>query len=248
MSASNALDWTQIDTTPIPRVDIRIKLFLDKSSSMKPNWEKTIEGVKEYFNGLKGEETAGGKYITSLYTFADKTKTVFENLDLTTVDVDSYVNPIQSNGVSTALYDSLGQVLSPVDDSDHPFLVVVFTDGMDNSSAAYNVKKVRDLISKLEGQGNFTFVFMGASPDSWAQSATLGTHAANTSLFDRADTYQSFQSLNSNTRNYARGVRASAATTGQPLMKSTLNFYANEEINPDTHPADDINELLNPNR
>jgi hypothetical protein len=222
MSDTAVLDWNQIDLNPITKVDIHLVVFLDNSSSMRNDWPKTISGIKEYFSGLKNQPDA--TYIASLYSFANTTKKIFEDVNIKTVEVDESIDPIRANGISTSLYDSMGTVLSKIKDENHPFLVVVFTDGEDNSSESYKVKDIRKLFSSLEEQGNFTFVFMGASPDAWAQSATLGTHFGNTSLFDKSQINKAYRSLGASTMMYSSSMNSSSNT-----LKSTKNFYGTEE-------------------
>ena len=219
-TAPSPLNWEQIDLNPAPQLDIQIHMFLDKSGSMQVNWPQTITGVKEYFNGLKAQNT---DYTVSLHAFAQRLRTVFDKVKIADVDL-SLIDPIVADGTSTSLYDSMAEVLSGIHDEVNPFLIVVFTDGMDNSSRSYKAAGIRELINRLEAQNNFTFVFMGAAPDAWGEAANLGTTKGNTSLFDRQDTIRSFMEASASTQSYARGVRAPNS-----FMRSTRNFYGRDE-------------------
>lgn len=224
---ADSLDWNQIDVAPQNNVGINVKLFLDKSGSMRQDWAKTIPGVVEYFDGLKAQTDIN--YTVSLYAFAQKNTAIFEDIELNTVSSDK-ITEIEANGISTSLYDSLGEILSKMENEVQPYLIVIFTDGEDNSSKTYKAKAIKALLAKLEAQGNYTFVFMGASADSWAESENIAVPTGNRSLFDRSKIDESFKSLGASTRMYSMARQASNATM------STSNFYVNPsttEIKPE---------------
>jgi len=59
------------------------------------------------------------------------------------------------------------EILESSDDggSDTAFLVVVFSDGLENSSTDYEASDVAEAISRLEDTGRWTFVYIGANQD-----------------------------------------------------------------------------------
>lgn len=218
---STKLDWNQIDVAPQNTVGINIKMFLDKSGSMRMDWAKTVPGVVEYFDGLKAQTDID--YTASLYAFANRNRAVFEDVKLDAVN-NTEIQELLADGVSTSLYDSLGEVLSKMENEVQPYLIVVFTDGEDNSSKTYTAASIKALMAKLEAQGNYTFVFMGASADSWSEADNISVPKGNRSLFERSKISESFKSLNSNTRMYSMARQTPNASM------STESFYQTDII------------------
>jgi hypothetical protein len=77
-------------------------------------------------------------------------------------------------------------------------LFVTFTDGEENQSREYTRQKVFDLVKKREDKG-WTFVFLGANQDSYAEGGQIGYSKANIQNFapDAPGTAAAFGSLSS---------------------------------------------------
>lgn len=215
--------WERLELNSDPDVIINLIMFLDKSGSMRPIWSTTLEGVVEYFEGLI--EQPNVKYNASLHCFADKTTTVFDNVKLADVDTASIRN-IKADGVSTALYDTLGSELRKLPESEAAHLVVVFTDGQDNSSSSQKASDIAELRKSLEDKGNFTFVFMGASPDVWQEAGATASQA-NTRIFTKsvASASAQFNSLRSATNSYGSTMSMNCSTKTRSVSK----FFSDED-------------------
>lgn len=116
--------------------------LLDKSGSMDSVLDDTIGG----FNSFVREQVPLGGTLT-LYTFSDTCTCVYRDLpieDVKPLTRDTYVP-----GGSTALYDSMGIILK--DYQNREGMLVVLTDGQENSSRKFTKNHVKDLIemSKL---------------------------------------------------------------------------------------------------
>ncbi len=61
-------------------------------------------------------------------------------------------------------------------------LVVVFTDGEENSSHVWTRSRLFKRIAELRDRG-WTFVFLGANQDSYAEAGSLGIASGSTSNF-----------------------------------------------------------------
>jgi hypothetical protein len=233
-------EWDRIELeTP---VKINLRVFLDNSGSMRSQWDKTIEGVKEYFAGL--QESNSVSYTASLYTFSNKFQTVFQDKALKDIDTE-VISDLKADGTWTALYDGLGPELKKMKDSDATELVVVFTDGKDNMSQTYTPKKIAELRDTLEKKGNVTFVFLGASPDVWEEGKTVvGNQSGNFRSFDSAETSLQLSDLRDRTNMYSATI-AKFAKSGV-ATRSVSNFY--EDPTPVAEVAnscpDEINNLI----
>jgi uncharacterized protein YegL len=92
----------------------------------------------------------------------DSLKYIYRNINSNNVKpLTNYdYNPL---GGSTALYDAVGQVInyemSNDDDNECSFLLIVITDGRENSSKKYNQEKLSKLIKKANGTDRWTITF-----------------------------------------------------------------------------------------
>ena len=96
-------------------------------------------------------------------------------------------------------------------------ITVIMTDGEENSSREWTLQAIRELIRSKEAAGNWTFVFLGANLDAFAQDASLGVPMANAVRYDPA--------------NY-RGVYASLAKStnlfSADTAKAVVGFFKGE--------------------
>lgn len=93
----------------------------------------------------------------------------------------------------TALYDALGRLITDTGtelaarpESERPgtVLVVVLTDGHENSSQEWTHEAVKAAITRQEGEYSWSFLFLGANMDAVAVGEQLGFSA------DRSITHQ----------------------------------------------------------
>jgi hypothetical protein len=92
-------------------------------------------------------------------------------------------------GGNTALNDAIGITVRKVE-ADKPrvdkVITVIMTDGEENSSREWTLDAVKALIEQKEKEGVWTFVFLGAAPDAWAQGMSYGIPSANVAKYDPA--------------------------------------------------------------
>lgn len=118
----------------------------------------------------------------------------------------------------TALLDAVGKTIAEfesattLDDEDR-VLVVVQTDGHENSSREFRPSDIAELIKQREAGGRWSFVFLGAGPDTWQQAAGMGFRGESTVSLDSTSgaTQGSYSGLAGATRSYSRGGSAAEA-------------------------------------
>lgn len=150
--------------------------ILDRSGSMDPLAEDTIGG---YNSLLKKQKELPGKAMVTTVLFDDQYEVLHNGEDL------SKVEPLTSATYyargCTALLDAVGRTLMDVDakykglaDFMKPSktMVVIITDGMENSSREYTYEKVKRMISARRGIG-WEFVFLGANIDAEAVAENI---------------------------------------------------------------------------
>jgi hypothetical protein len=97
---------------------------------------------------------------------------------------------------STALLDAIGQTTTLLEErqgnlpdlpaSSTSFVIVILTDGHENSSRSYNLEQVRTLIQKREATGKWTFSFIGATLDAVYVAEQMSIKAENSFSFNKA--------------------------------------------------------------
>jgi uncharacterized protein YegL len=178
-----------------PRNRTRVYVVQDKSGSMDIRREATISGFNEYINQL--DEKLSGDVRISLIQFDTSINEKF--IDRPLVDVDDLTPEDFVPGGMTALYDAVGRAISKASSRhapDEKTLVVIMTDGGENSSREY---KLDQILSKIEDKraAGWDFVFLGAGEESWNTGQSLGFVGAN---FNKAIYYGS--DSHAHTRSY----------------------------------------------
>ena len=208
---------------------LHVAFVLDKSGSMQAVEEAVVAGYNDYLGELRGQ---GGETRFSLTTFDTSFEHVCVGEPLETVaELDNRV--YRPDGM-TALYDAIAHTVLQTDQrlqaaglDDEKVLVVVMTDGLENSSSDYDAHAIAELVRSYDERPNWTFVYLGAGHDSIqaAQDAAarIGYKKANAMGWaaDAASTRKSMRSLA-----HATGARRRAAA-----LKSE-RFFADADQSP----------------
>lgn len=186
--------------------EMRIVVILDKSGSMGSVQQETATMFNNYVKEL--EKDTAAKYRLSLSLFDTTVERRHVDIPLEdTVELDS-VN-YMPNGW-TALYDAIGltvnELKKKVKEGDK-VLVVVITDGAENSSKEYGSTQVKDMITEAEKNG-WKFVYLGANQDSWTNSQNLGFRSNSVADFNATTKglSRTEQIIAANTMSYAASV------------------------------------------
>lgn len=198
-----------------PADGITVHFILDESASMSIVHDATISSFNEYLEGLRKD---GNSYRFQLTTFSNVSN-IQDEKDIQNVDNLSKDN-YKANGPSTSLYDAVCRTLKLYEDKEGKRLVVILTDGEENSSQEYNQSNMKEMVKNLESKGNWTFVYLGANQDSYANAANFGFSKGNVVNFNQ--TGVGLKSVSSNLR---QATAMYAATTDW----STQEFYSEEQ-------------------
>lgn len=183
---------TPTQNAPVATKVKEVAFIVDKSGSMDSCRQQVISGYNEFVGDLKREKDLDIRFSLTLFDtivhvmFHSHTVTDVRDMDAAAYAPDGW----------TALYDALGLTLSALEarlgsDKDTPVVVIVMTDGQENSSREFNRDKIKAKIEALQKRGNWTFVFMGADQDAWAAGGAIGIPRANTLSYGKAVTGQS---------------------------------------------------------
>ncbi|SRR5258708_7829682 len=191
--------------------------ILDRSGSMGGLETDTIGGYNSFIDKLRKQK---GIKVTL---------TLFDNeyeqpyTDLAIKDVPKLDNKIYFARGSTALIDAFCRSINTgktiVKKADKA-IVLVITDGYENSSSESTTADMKKLVTDLGAKKNWTFTYLGANQDAWANAQNWGFDKGNVSNYNptRKGTAQVFTTMSVNT-----GAFAASGNT------STKSFYSDQD-------------------
>ena len=203
---------------------IHVCFVIDESGSMNGTESDVIGGFKKVVDEQKAN--SAGTCSVSLYTFNSKVKNVYMGKDINDVEyIDGKYNP----GGCTALFDAVGIAIDEIgkwldgmkeEDKPEKNLIVVMTDGEENSSREYSASKVKEMIKHQEDKYNWTFIYMGSDLTDATDANSLGFTTRSYSSKD--DFLASYSMVNCAVNSY-RNTKGTAH-----YKSSVLNTALNE--------------------
>lgn len=186
-----------------------IVVILDRSGSMLKVQEDTIGG----FNSFLAEQRKlkNNAATMTLVQFDDQYQVDYDTRPLVEVP-DLSKESFVPRGM-TALVDAIGrtivstgEALKKKTEEERParVVVVVMTDGQENSSHEYNMTRVQEMIKHQRDKYAWEFVFMGASEDSIKDAVSYGFAAGSTAQYSSTGdgTKRAFVSLSDSMSRY----------------------------------------------
>ncbi|NBX50168.1 VWA domain-containing protein [bacterium] len=165
--------------------------LLDRSGSMEDCRQDTIDGMNAF---LESQRELGG--TMTLCLFDHEFETVYEKVSIAEAPCLTMDTFVPRGG--TALLDAMGQVLK-MNLSDDA-MVIVLTDGEENSSTNYTAAHIKDLVEMKP----WKFVYLGANQDAVLNAQRIGIH---TSVgYDPARTPELFRAVSETVTRYSQSL------------------------------------------
>jgi uncharacterized protein YegL len=169
---------------------LTVAMILDKSGSMRGVREAVVEGYNNYLADLRKDTADTYFSLTMFDTDFDQVLTAEPLAQVPALDSSSY-----EPGGMTALYDAIGHTVIETDRrlaaegrAEMKVLVVVLTDGLENSSTDHTAASLSQLVHAYEERGNWTFVYLGAGhdtiDDAQRTAAGMGYREANAMRYE----------------------------------------------------------------
>lgn len=199
---------------------LHICFVLDESGSMYPSKKDVIGGFRKLVDEQK--QVDSGECIISLYRFSDKVQCNYIGKSVKDIPSLEY-NPggltAMNDGIGTAI-DKIGKWLNDMEESQRPSknMIVVMTDGSENSSKEYSTERVKEMIKHQEEKYNWSFVYMGTDIATLDDAKDLGITMLSVSSRDNiAENYENISC-------YANCYRSVMDVTEADIVsRSTLN-------------------------
>lgn len=226
MPELDGLPGLQEQVTPDP---IHLHMILDVSPSMRTRWKQTISGLNEYFDSLRKDQSDNDQpYVVTMTTFSADIHTPYKAVDLDHIPTFTEKN-LSPFGWGTALYDAVGPAIKAID-TQNPVLVVIITDGEENSSHTWDESRLAKLMDERQKLGNYTYAYLGIAKEAWGNTAKMGTAVVGSMRnmtaqdYARGDTYRDVSHL---TATYSAGMRSNsvARARGSSVSMSVSNFF-----------------------
>lgn len=191
-----------------------VNFILDKSGSMESVRESTISGFNEYIKTLKKDSKSEYEFTLTLFdTLVTQPVLACPIKQVKDLTKESY----KPDGM-TALYDAVCSTIKGIEvKKNQKAICIIMTDGQENSSKEYTQVQMKAMIDERTKKGNWTFVYLGANQDSYAEAQKFGIATMNVSNF------------NSTHRGMANTMMAMANNTVAYAAKndlSTTNFFS----------------------
>jgi len=160
----------EISAVPVPvaadgPLDVHLVVVLDESSSMASQTQEVVDGLNTM---LKEQRQIEGKVMFSLVTFNNNVKCKVNRMDINDV-ADLTLLDYHPSGC-TALYDGIGETIMNFKDL-FGVIMVIATDGCENSSRSFSSPRVKMMISNCEKKLDWKFMYLCEGVDSFSEVA-----------------------------------------------------------------------------
>lgn len=226
-------------------------IILDMSGSMSSNKDVTISGVNEQIQQMKTDCGKNDQEIYfSLITFNGEVfETTWEQpVDETIKEItDKNYTP---NG-GTALNDAMGYALTKLSKisakENDSFLVILVSDGHENSSTEFDAQKIGSLKKELEQSSKWTFTYMGCSEENVAKVASdYGLAARNCAVWSNNTSEGTSRAMRNSKKALSNFLRCNSAVASDNYYGATSTGVVNlsvEELDENSWNANENSSL-----
>lgn len=174
-------------------------ILLDRSGSMVTRWSEVTSALQEYVNGIPKDD------IVKVVAFDSSDS--YEFVTEGTGASFSWNDSVKPRSM-TPLYDALGNAYNELASESRAVLIVI-TDGLENSSTEYTKSGVSALLEKSKAQGVET-IFISANFENFSDAQSLGMDATKTVMIADQNYAGSLRAVADKTSMYSRGLSADA--------------------------------------
>ncbi len=216
---------------------ILVSFIQDRSGSMSNVWEETLSGFKTYVEGLQADQLKDNEieYLFSLTTFDTQIET--PHIGTAIASVDGAILKQHGPRGGTALYDAVGKTLQAIDDDKNltfdKAIVVIVTDGEENSSREWSKDALHAAIDERIKRGNWTFTYLGTQPETWDAASSLGVGVGASATYDAQNAHATYATMATATSNMSRSIRGQSASflhdNTTPMMRCAVGMATEDD-------------------
>jgi hypothetical protein len=216
-----------------------IIVVLDRSGSMGSISQPTVDGFNTFLNEQKNAE---GEAFITLIQFDDRYEVNYKSVPVKDA-------PMLVNGETyvprgtTALYESVGKTINEIE-TDRDVVFVIITDGHDNVRSEFKPEAIKKMITTLQDESGWKFIFLAANQDAFKEGDKLGMKKSQSMSYaasaGSAGISNTFFSVSANLTSYrsgkadlvaqmgVQGLQGAQGFQGVQGLSSTLDFTDNQ--------------------
>ena len=187
------------------------QFILDSSGSMSKDRDNTVRMFNRQVSTIKSlsRQYPDQTFLTGLTVFNERAHPVLHSTPanlLKELNFERY-NPMGF----TALYDAIGETIENINErfgmeinsGNMSVVMVILTDGHENSSRRYDMITVAELIKKLEDSNNWNFNILGADFDITSVASLMNFREKSSLNYSKSDFKKMEDDIGMSIRNYA---------------------------------------------
>lgn len=153
-----------------------IVFVMDQSGSMLNMGDEPWQSLNSF---IAEQKTKNNNFTFTLTFFNDSTRFKYQN-----IESDKIIPLTSSDYVPsgmTSLYDAIGKTIEFQREKTpkNKVIFVILTDGHENCSREYNSYSIKTLISLMEKEYGWKFIYLGANQDAFAVGSNIGIHCSS---------------------------------------------------------------------
>ena len=205
----------------MPKDDLTaIAAVLDRSGSMESMREDAMGGFNAF---LDDQKKAPGSAELTVALFDGRYEVLHDAADIQIIEPLTEATYVPRGG--TALYDAIGRTINvlkagidkrPEDEQPGKVIVVIITDGQENSSREFNRDQVFEQIKQLKAGKNWKFIFLAADQGALAVGQELGVGRSMSAVVGgtKKGARSAYRSANAAVRCFRSGGEIAEMTSG----------------------------------
>ena len=185
--------------------------ILDKSGSMGDVREQTVSMFNKQVDTIKelAIKYDDQEFFTGLTVFNDRLEYEVDFKSSTELQCIRYEHYLP-NGM-TALYDAVGSSIyrikerfdKQIESNEMSVVIVVLTDGHENTSVRFDAIQIAKLIKELEATEKWSFSILGADFDITSVSSKLNFQASASRQYSKSNFFDIEEDMEESIRSYA---------------------------------------------
>lgn len=198
-----------------------VALLIDSSASMSSFAEQALRSFNDMLNTIKERAVADNLPTKIMLVSFDGNYSILQKLTESNFTREVGLREYRANGASTAMFDAVGAAMEVLEDeapAKANILLIVITDGQDNSSTRFNARQLSTRIKSLQGTDRWT-IAMNVPHGYKSALEKMGIPSDNIKEWEQ--TTRGAQELGIHTRS-ALNTYYAASASGQTSVR---NFY-----------------------
>jgi hypothetical protein len=219
---------------------VLISFIQDRSGSMANVWQETLSGFKTYVKDMQADQQKDNEveYLFSLTTFDTQIDAPYLGVPIAKIDGDELAK--YGPRGATALYDAVGKTLQALDDDKSitfdKAIVVIVTDGEENSSKEYSKTALHAAIDDRIKRGNWTFTYLGTQPETWNEASSLGVGVGASANYNAQNARATYATMAFASANMARSSASQSESflhdNTTPMMRCSVGMKTETDDDP----------------